>query len=192
MRRCLTGIGAALLASLPTLAIAAEEAGAHHAGPDWGLLGLAVLNTGLLAILLLRFARKPIRGFLFQRREEIRRALQEAEGRLAAAQQEIALLNARLQNLDRETREIREFAQQQAAGERERMGQRATETAERIRQDAERVASREIDRARQALRDEAANLATTMAAELLRTNITAADDKRLADEFVQRVNGGAA
>jgi len=190
MRLRLLQLGSILSCSVPGLALAAEEA-AHHA-PNWGLLGLAVLNVVLLAVMLRRFAALPVRSFLFQRRESIRRALQESEGCLAAAQQEIASLKARLQSLDRETREIREMAQQQATGERERMAQRAAESAERIRQDAERVSGREIERARQALREEAASLATRMAAELLRTHLTPADDKRLADEFVQRVNGGAA
>jgi F-type H+-transporting ATPase subunit b len=190
-QRLLTAVVPILTVLAPALARAAEE---HEGPPDWRLLGLAMLNSGLLVILLLRFTRKPINDFLFARREGIRRSLHEAEERLAAAQRELATLRARVQNMDREAREIRELAQQQAQGERERMAQRASDAVERIRQDAERVSAREIERARQSLREEAAELAVRMADELLRRNLNAADDQRLVNEFVERVNqnGGAA
>ena len=74
----------------------------------------------------------------------------------------------------------------QAQAERERTLERARLSAERIREEARRVADNEIVRARQVLRDEAAELATSIAAEFLRERITPEDDARLLADFVDR------
>ena len=178
----------ALALCVADVALAAEGAG-HHA-PDWKTLGIAALNLGILLFLLVRFAGKPISDFLFQRSEGIRGALRDAQAQLAAAQSENAKLQDRLTHLADESREIVELARRQALAEGTRMQQRGQETAGRIREEAQRVADMEIARARQALREEAASLATTLAAELLRERIRPEDDQRLLGEFVARVEGG--
>lgn len=181
-------LGIALLIGVAGVAQAASEAG-HH-GPDWKTLGLAALNLSILLFLIYRFAGKPISDFLFQRSEGIRAALREAQAQLAAAQAENAKLQDRLAHLADESREIVELASRQAKAESARMQQRGQESAVRIREEAQRVADMEIARARQALREEAAKLATSLAAELLRERIRPEDDQRLLSEFVARVEGG--
>jgi len=171
-------------------AAAASEAEAGHHGPDWKVLGLAVLNLGILIGVLLRYARKPITDFLFQRSEGIRTALRDAQAQLAEAEAENAKLRDRLTHLADEAREIVDLARRQAQAEQVRMKHRAEETATRIREEAQRVADMEIARARQVLREEAAELATALASDLLREHIQPADDQRLLREFVARVEGG--
>ncbi len=173
---------------LPALALAASEAGHHE--PDWKTLGIAALNFGVLAFVIFRFAGKPISDFLFQRSESIRGALRDAQAQLAAAQAENQKLQDRLAHLSEEASEIVALARRQAQAEGARMQQRAHETAARIREEAQRVADMEIARARQALREEAAALATSLAADLLRERIRPEDDQRLLSEFVARVEGG--
>jgi F-type H+-transporting ATPase subunit b len=179
---------AALLLAVPALASAASDAG-HH-GPDWKTLGIAVLNLSILGFILYRYAAKPTSDFLFQRSEGIRGALRDAQAQLAAAQAENAKLQDRLAHLADEAREIVDLARRQAQAEGARMQQRAHETAARIREEGQRVADMEIARARQALREEAAALATSLAAEILRERIRPEDDQRLLAEFVARVEGG--
>lgn len=173
----------------PQLALASEAGGEHSAG-SLKTLVLALLNFGVLLAVIWRFGGPAVRGFLFQRRESIRSELENARERLAAAEREVEALRRRLSDLDRESAELLGLAQRQAADERERSQRRARETAERIRAEAQRVADVEIQRARQALREEAAVLATSMAAEILRERIEADDDARLIAEFTQRVEEG--
>jgi F-type H+-transporting ATPase subunit b len=181
-------LGIALVLGMSNLAAAAEAA--EHHGPDWKALGLASLNLGILIFVLYRYAGKPVRDFLFQRSESIRNALREAQAQLAEAQAENTKLQERLAHLSGEASEIVDLARRQAQAESARMQQRAQDTAGRIREEAQRVADMEIARARQALREEAAKLATTLAADLLRERIRPEDDQRLLSEFVTRVEGG--
>ena len=151
------------------------------------MLGWHVVNFGFLLFLLHRYARKPILDFLAQRSQGIREQIRDAEQRLDAAEAEVASLRARLRDFESEAQGIVTAATEQAEFERARALERASETAQRIREDAQRVAGQEIERARQELRDEAADLATTLAAEILRESLTPDDDKRLVGEFVERI-----
>lgn len=173
---------ASALAAPP--AFAAE--GAEH-GPSWGMLGFQILNTAILAGVLVRFARAPIREFLAQRRQTIARGIEDAEAALRAARAEVDALRARLARAGDEAAELERAAAEQAEVERERSLARAQGAAERIREEARRVAEQEIERARQELRDEAASLAVGVAAELVRQNLRREDDERLIREYVERV-----
>ena len=63
----------------------------------------------------------------------------------------------------------------------------AKEMATKIEQEADSKAASAVARARLELRAEAARLAVELAEELLSKNVTAADQKRLVDEYMQKV-----
>ena len=165
-------------------------AGAEH-GTNWPLLGLQVLNTAVLVLILLRFTRQPIRDFLIQRSHGIRREIDAAEARLSDAEAEIEQLRRRLVRFGDEKEEIVARSAEQAEAERAHTLERAQGTAERIREEAHRVADQEIERARQELQSEAAELAVSLARDLLRENLTPEDDRRLVSEYVNRVGGAS-
>ena len=174
---------ATALVSAPALA---AEGGEHH-GPSWTMLGFQILNTAILAGVLVRFARRPIREFLSQRRRSIARGIEDAESAQRAARGELDALRARLARADAEAAELERGAVEQAEVERERSLARAQAAAERIREESRGVAEQEVERARQALREEAAQLAVAVAAELVRQNLRSDDDERLVREYVARV-----
>jgi len=165
--------------------------GGEHTGEALKILGLALLNFVILVGVLRRYAWAPIKYFLFQRSENIRNALEASQRKLAEAQAEIARLNQRMAALDRESEALVQTAREQAELERHRLEQRAQETAERLRTDAHRVVQVEVDRARQALREEAVQMAEAMARDLIRERVTSADDDRLIEDFAVRIEGGA-
>ena len=181
----------ALLTLFAVLGLPAS-AWAAGGGGEVSSESLKILALGLLQLLILggviwRFGREPIRSFLFQRSEAIRDKLEASQRELAQAQEEIARLNQRLGELGREAQELIALSERQATGERERMEQRARETAERLRSETQRVADVEVQRARQLLRAEAATLATSMAADMLRGELGSEDDARLIQEFTVRL-----
>lgn len=177
---------ALLLAPLDPAWGASEGAGEHTA-ESLKLLVIAILNFVILLGVLWRYAWQPIKFFLFQRSETVRAALTASQKRLAEAQAQILALEQRLASLGREAQQLIDSAQRQAEEERERMERRAEEAAQRIRHETERVAEVEIQRARQALREEAVALAESLAAELIRERLGPEDDARLIEEFTTRV-----
>lgn len=175
-----------LLLALAAPALAASEAGEAH-GPNFGMLALHVLNFAFLLWLLNRYARQPLLDYLAQRSQGIREELDSAQARLREAEQELDGLRTRLASFDSEAARIVATAEQVAEAEKQRTVERARETADRLREDAQRVVQQEIARAKSELRAEAANLSTRLAGELLRDKLEPEDDKRLVQEFVERI-----
>ncbi len=161
--------------------------GSAEHGSNLGLLFLQVLNTAVLAFILVRYAGPPLRSFLVQRSQGIRRRIEASEARLRQARAELEELRRRLERFEREAQEIVSESAATAANERVRLLERAAATAERIREEARRVADQEIARARRELQEEAAELAVTLAREILREKLTSQDDNRLVAEYVDHL-----
>ncbi len=160
-------------------------------GPNWAMLGLQALNVGILAFVLVRYAGPALRDYFQNRSQQIRQSIEGAQQRLREAEAKIAELRERLDAFEGESGDLVAGVAEAAEAERARMQDRARATAERIREDAKRVADSEIARARQALRAEAARLATEIAGELLREESTDEDDTRIVAEFTDKIGGSA-
>ena len=174
--------------SLVEPAFASEAAAEHgHGGPDWAYFMYHSIALALLLGVLVYFTREPLKNFLLDRSEGIRRQIEGAEAALASARAEAAELRARLERASQETEAFVRAAAAQAESERVAARERAEQAAERIRQEAKRSADQEIARARRELQDEAAQLATSIAAEILRQGMTPDDDRRLVGEFVEQI-----
>lgn len=183
-RTALVALGpVALLTLAPEAWAAAEE----HAGPSWKLLGLQILNTVILLAILIRVVRRPLAEFLQQRSRGIAQRIDDAQAALQNAQAELAQSKERLERYDQEAAEIMQRVEAQAQAERQRTLERAEHAAERIRTEARQVADQEIERARRELRREASELAVQLAAEILEEKLNAEDDRRLVQEFTERV-----
>jgi F-type H+-transporting ATPase subunit b len=164
---------------------AAAASGEGHGGP--GDLLYPVLNLLVLLGVLLYVGRRPVQGFFADRRAKIQEDLDSAAGLLASAESRHAQLQRQLTRLDQELERIRAGARERAEQERARILADAAAAAERIRSEARAAVARETQRARETLRDEAAELALELAAERLREEVTEADRDRLLDEFVARI-----
>lgn len=172
------------------VAYAAEEAAHAQAhGPDWWLLGLQVLNVGILVVVLLRYVRKPLSDFLKKRSFLVREQIETAQRRLLETEQQLADLQGRLARMDAEREAFLAQAEQDARVEAQRHLAAANESSVRIQEDARRVANQEIARARRELQAEAAALATSLAADLLRERLTPDDDRRIVDECIEHIGG---
>jgi F-type H+-transporting ATPase subunit b len=172
--------------ALPVVALGAETAGEHH-GPNWGLLGVAIFNIVLLGAILVRFARRPIHDFLVQRSRRVARSIEAAESRLREAGEEVTRWRERLSRVDEEVAEILQLTGEGAETERSRRLDRARQTAERIRVEADALAGQELVRARQDLRAEVAALSASMAVSLVRETIGPDDDRRLVADYSQAI-----
>ena len=177
-----TAVGMALLlAALPAHA----ESGGHGGGVRELLF--SALNLVLLLGVLAYFTRKPLAAFFAERRTRIQAELKAAADLRAEAEARYAKWQRRLIDLESELAGIRTTARERAAAEREHILADATAAAERIRRDAQAAVDQELRRARAQLRQEAADLAVELASQTLQRQVTAADQDRLLDEFVQTI-----
>lgn len=148
------------------------------------------INLLIILGLILYFAGGPIKTFFAGRREGIKQDLDEAARLLAEAEQRNAELQRRLVDLSSEIEHIREASSRRAEEEADRILADARATAERIRRDAQAAVDQELRRARNELREEAADLALEIAARKLSDQVADSDRERLMDEFITRVEPG--
>ena len=149
------------------------------------------LNLLLLLVVLTAVFRKPIRGYFSDRRVRIQGEIEEAARLRKEAEDRYVTWQKRMIELDAELERIRSTARQRAEAERDRIIAAARAAAARIHRDAGVAVEHELRRAREQLREDAANLAVELAGDLLREQLDDADRERLLDEFIDTIHGSA-
>lgn len=188
--RKLRNITITLLAALalPALALAAGG-GEHHVDSGvilkdfiWRCVNFAVM-VGLLGY----FVSKPIRNGLQNRRAEIEKTLADAAAAREAAEAKAREYQEKLAKAAAEIDTIYAAIRREGELERDKILASAREMAAKIEQEADAKATSAVARARLELRAEAARLAVELAEQLLVQNVSTADQKRLVDEYMQKV-----
>lgn len=165
----------------------ASAAGAEHHVPTIGEVVLPAINFIIYAAVIYYFALPAVRNLLRSRREEIVTTIAQAS---AKKQQAEALVNdyrAKIAQVDQEVQAIQTSRRADAEREQAKMLGEAEAMAVKVREDARFLADREVSIAREMLREELASQAEAIARELVQRNISAADQGRLAQDFIQHI-----
>jgi F-type H+-transporting ATPase subunit b len=155
--------------------------------PDPGLFIWTILTFLGLLVLLKVIAWGPLLKALDDRRETIRKSLDDAQlakAELERVQQESAQIvrQARI-----EADSIISQSRTDAERLREDLRQKAKAESEGIVRNAERQIQLETTRALQQIRTEAIDLSVMIASKILQKNLTKEDNERLIDEALRKV-----
>ncbi|WP_051327507.1 ATP synthase F0 subunit B [Desulfatibacillum aliphaticivorans] len=172
------------------------EAAAHggeggHGASDWktwkDIDYQKVLNFAILFGFLFWVVRKPAGAALTGRIEDIQKELDDLEARRKAASEEVAAINARLQNLEGEAQKIVDDYVAQGEVAREKILAEARKAADRLTDQAQRHMEHEVADAKKRLRTEILEKAIAMGEQLIAKNITEQDQDRLVGEYLDKV-----
>lgn len=183
LRAALFGVAVAL-APVATCAAEAAEGEGHN---PWFALGMKFFNFAILAGILFYFLRKPVAQGLIDRREGIRKALEEARRAKEEAEAKNQEYKARVANLEDEIRGLREDFRAEGERQRDRILAEARKAAEAIRTHAEAAGANEVKRARDQLRGEVADLTVRLAEELLTKAYRPEDQKAALQKTIQNI-----
>lgn len=181
-RRRYGGLWLALLLAAPIM-IAAS-------GGGWGWVETAGrwFNLAVLVGIIAYFLRLPLRQFLADRKRGIQedissagQALQEAEERLSAVQDQ-------MEGLDDELAAMRKNTAEEAEAERLRVLERAQRDMDRLTRRAETEIQLLTRVARTELRSHAADLAVGLARQKLSQELTAEEDARVVGRAVESLH----
>ncbi|MGH9751718.1 MAG: hypothetical protein ACREA2_02955 [Blastocatellia bacterium] len=138
-----------------------------------------LVNLAIFLTILYLLLRKPAREFFRQRLASVRETLDRAAREKQEATAKMAELDARLNRLDTDLREIETQSDREAAAERARMDAEAKRDMEKIRE----MAAREVETAKQValadLQAFTAAAAVDLAEQMIRRELTPADDAKL-------------
>lgn len=175
--------------ALGSVAWSAED-GTHGEG---GLISVdkslivQIINFAALLIILYRLLYKPLIAKMQERTAAIKKSLDEAQAaRVDAARQQEENV-ARLRAAYAEAAGIREQALREAAEEQKRLVEAARIEAQRIVDAAKAQMVGDIRRAREELRREVSDIATSIAETLVRKSLRDDDHRRIVADAIARI-----
>lgn len=169
----------------PSVRWVGKELGIGVRGAYW--LGF-ILNFAVLALLIYLVSRSRIPAMFRSRTATIRRAMEEAGRASAEANQRLGEIEARLARLDHEIAAMQQQAEQEAAGEEEKLRLAAAQDARRIVEAAEQEIAAAASLARRELTAYAAELAVALAEK--RIHIDKDTDAALVRSFAEQLGNG--
>jgi F-type H+-transporting ATPase subunit b len=184
--RCVAAsVVAVTLASAPAVAAAAQEAEHHEAS----LMDFfwPVVNFAILCGVLYYFLKTPLSSYLQDRSAGIRRDLVDAAAIKNAATAQLEEIDRKLKALPGEIDALRARGKAEVAAEEQRIAQQAATERERLLEQARREIDVQVRLAKRALTEHAADLAVQLATDRIATDMTAADQARLVDRYLEQV-----
>ena len=165
----------------------ASAAGAEHHTPPISDVIFPTLNFLIYVFILVKFALPLVRSFLQSRHEEVLSAITLASAKKQQAEALVRDYQTKLAGLDKETEAIQTEMRDEGEREKSKLLSEARALALKIKDDAQFLAEQEVKIARQKIREEMANHAEATARELVQSNLTAADQSRLVQDFIQDI-----
>jgi F-type H+-transporting ATPase subunit b len=169
---------------------AGEHGAAHHDSLSPAKIkdfGLRIMNFIALMIILVKFGAKPIAAALSSRKNKVKAEIEDLEARKAEAEKTYKDFEAKLAGVEKEIDTIVEKAVAQATIEKARIIEKAEQAAADIQRQAEMAVQREVMEARRKLKNEIADQAAAMAEELIIKNLTAADQVKIVEDYLVKV-----
>ena len=150
---------------------------------DWFRLMNFVVLAGVLFFVL----RKPVSQALSARIKGIQEQLESLETQRAEAEKQLAQYNEKLSQLESEAAKIVDAYIKQGNEARAKILKEAEQTAEKLQAQARRNIEHEFDKAKQKLQQEVVESSLQKAEESLKKEITAQDQDKLIDEYINKV-----
>ncbi len=167
--------------ALPALA----SEGGH--GNYWKDYLFQIINFIILMAILIKFIRPALKGYLEKRHNQVKEELQKAKELSEAAEKAYQEAQKRLENLDAEIKAIREQMLKEVELEKKKLMEEAEKKAELMRAQAEQGLKEEISQIKKRLREEISLEALKLAEEIVKKTITADDQRRLINLYIQQL-----
>ena len=183
--------GAALLSAEWVLA---ADAGAHAKAFSFTEELFKLVNTLIVVGILYKVAFNPIKNFLKDRREGIRKALEEARAAREEAEKQLAEQRSKVADLEAELMRVRDQGKKERAAMQERLEKEQENQAQRLLEQTRTTIELEASKARAELQSHAASLALNLAEEMLKKELGEADQERFVENYIAKIedrNGGS-
>ena len=178
-----------LLFGFTGIALSSTEGGGHEQAPKgWEATDTyRVMNFTVLALALFFLLRKPLAKGLGARTAGIRDQLSDLEAKKKEAEAQLAAYTEKLAELDQEAERLVAEYIRQGNETRERILQEAEQAAQKLESQALGNIEHEFKMAKARLQEDILEKALVKAEEIIQERITAEDQDRLVDEYLEKV-----
>jgi F-type H+-transporting ATPase subunit b len=156
-------------------------------GNPWMTMAWRILNFVILMALLWKLLADKFKTYFGDRRVEIAQMIEEADKAKADAEKQFAEYNEKLKNVEKDIKDIKDAIMGELEGEKQRIIDEGKVAADRIVAQAKWSAEQEVLKAKNQLRNQVVDMAGDMAAGLVTNSMTPDDQKRLIEEYLDKV-----
>ena len=184
--------GCYLIAVFAVLLIGSADASAAEATNNWRTtfdLVMRWLNFVIIVFVLVKFGRKPIKDFLSNRREKIDQQIKKYEQQKEAAAEKIEEANNLLKNSIARFEKIKERIVEDGKKKKQQIIEGARQESLILLTGTRQKIENQIVEARNLIRSELIESAIRLAEQRLPEEITAADEQKLIDHFMESTAG---
>ena len=164
--------------------------GGHEPMPMSAILwdmGIKILNVSVLGFLAFWFLSKPLNEFVKTRSQKVQQELEDAQAGRREAEERLQAFKDKMSQLDAKIEELQKQTCGEINREQKLLLEEAKQAAEHIRLHARDTIRQEVLKARDDLHTQAATLAVTLAEELVKKNINTEDHNRLVGEYLKEM-----
>lgn len=165
------------------ISAALAASGKGWAETDW----FRVLNFVVLVAALFVILRKPVSTALSSRIDGIKKQLADLEAQKEAAEKKLAEYGEKLSEMEKEAEHIVADYIKQGNEAKARILKEAEASAEKLQAQARRNIEHEFDQAKKQLQAEVLEKSLAKAEEIIKEKISADDQNRLVDEYLEKV-----
>lgn len=179
----------ALLPAFASVLLASSALASGGEGEHASFLPVIFQAVNLVILLgfIVHYTKAPLRRSLQDRAAQVTKDIDEAARLHAEATARLNEYEQKLAGLNQAADELLAEMKREGEAEKTRLIAEAEADAERIRREAERLVENEITRARARLEAEMADHAIAAAETIIREKLAAADHRRLAGEYLSRL-----
>ncbi len=171
---------------LPAAVFAATGEGSSTGRQLYDLV-MRIINFAILLGALIYFLRKPARSFIENSVEAIRKLIKDAEETRKTAEAKMKEAEEKLAGLSRQVEELMEHAREESETEKARILSEAEKAVEKLKREASQAIQQELKKSQEELRNEVAQIAVTIAREIIRENIQEKDHTRFVAEYLEKL-----
>ena len=156
--------------------------------PNWISFVIQFLSFLILLTVVFVFAYKPVKKILKKRADYVENEIKEARDNNLVAQKNIAEAKEMVASSKVQASEIIQNAEQQGQEKYDALIEQAKSDVEEMKKDAQKDIERAKEEAIQDIRNEMVNVALSASEEILKREVDTKDNKRLAEDFINRLN----
>jgi F-type H+-transporting ATPase subunit b len=149
---------------------------------------MLVVNFGILVFLFIKYARRPLLDFLKGIRKKTENQLNELNGLFETVRSEKEEEEAKLTQVEKRIREIRESILEMGKREKEKAIDEGKKAAAKLIEDAKEYSKYRMDKAKKEFSDEMVEIAIQMVNDSLKENISKEDDEKLRNQFISNLD----
>lgn len=141
------------------------------------------VNFGILVFLFIKFAKKPLMGFLHGESKKIGKKIEDVESQVKKARNMMEEEAEKLKDIDSQVEDIKNHIIIIGRREKEKIIEKARNTANQMVEDAKKESEYKLELAKKRFSEEMLDMAVSLAVGELRKSVTPDDNERMVEAF---------